>query len=172
MVHVISPSKSIKDELQILLDYKDIMWAQKARQQWLIKLGRSTSYCHTLVKQRWINNKITRIKDFFRKAYYYINKAKTPTLDITTFLSNIDLRKVSNLQKQTLQEPISDKEIEIAPFHIGSNKAPGLDVFPAIFFQKHWDLLKNDIIRMMKSFFFWKAILDQRVQSLLYYFDS
>jgi len=38
-------------------------------------------------------------------------------------------------------------------FQIGPLKAPGLDGFPARFFQTNWDLLKDDVIKGVKQFF-------------------
>jgi hypothetical protein len=38
-------------------------------------------------------------------------------------------------------------------FQIGPLKAPGRDGFPASFYQRHWGVLKNDIIAAVKEFF-------------------
>jgi hypothetical protein len=46
-----------------------------------------------------------------------------------------------------------DEEIGDAMFQIGPLKVPGPDGFPARFFQKHWEILKEDIIRGIKKFF-------------------
>ena len=48
----------------------------------------------------------------------------------------------------------SDEEIGDALFQIGPLKAPGPDGFPARFFQRNWGLVKEDIIRAVKQFFY------------------
>ena len=46
--------------------------------------------------------------------------------------------------------PFSDKEISDAMFEIRPLKAQGPDGFPARAFQKHWGILKDDIIAAVK----------------------
>ncbi|WVZ53298.1 hypothetical protein U9M48_004264 [Paspalum notatum var. saurae] len=42
----------------------------------------------------------------------------------------------------------AEKEIRDAVFAMEHNKAPGLDGFPAEFYQKFWDIIKDDIMQM------------------------
>jgi hypothetical protein len=50
-------------------------------------------------------------------------------------------------------KPFLDEEISDALFQIGPLKAPGPDGFPARFFQKNWELLQTDVIRVVQEFF-------------------
>ncbi|XP_045088740.1 uncharacterized protein [Aegilops tauschii subsp. strangulata] len=52
-----------------------------------------------------------------------------------------------------LKHAFSDKEISDALFQMGPLKAPGPDGFPARFFQRHWGMMKNDIIEAVRQFF-------------------
>jgi hypothetical protein len=45
------------------------------------------------------------------------------------------------------------EEISTALFQIGPLKAPGPDGFPARFFQRNWELLKDDVVKAVKNFF-------------------
>ncbi|KAL6216513.1 hypothetical protein ACLB2K_009736 [Fragaria x ananassa] len=45
------------------------------------------------------------------------------------------------------------EEVYKAPFSIGGLKAPGVDGFPAVFFQKHWNMFSNEVFNMVSNAF-------------------
>ncbi|KAL9661671.1 hypothetical protein QQ045_026497 [Rhodiola kirilowii] len=51
-----------------------------------------------------------------------------------------------------LLKDISDEEIRNAVFSLGPYKSPGIDGFPAIFYQRHWDCIKANIIKEVREF--------------------
>jgi hypothetical protein len=54
--------------------------------------------------------------------------------------------KVSQEMNEYLCRDFSKKEISNAMFHMGPLKAPGPDGFPTQFYQKHWDIVNNDVV--------------------------
>lgn len=44
------------------------------------------------------------------------------------------------------------QEVKAAVFNLKSDKAPGSDGFSISFFQRYWDLLRDDIMAFMKEF--------------------
>jgi len=52
-----------------------------------------------------------------------------------------------------LFEPFMDEEISIALFQIGPLKAPGPDGFAARFFQRNWEVLRDEVIGAVRNFF-------------------
>ena len=60
---------------------------------------------------------------------------------------------ITDAMNEKLCEAFTDKEISDALFQIGPLKAPGLDGFPARFFQRHWATVKEDIIEAVRRFF-------------------
>jgi len=53
------------------------------------------------------------------------------------------------------------KEIKTAVFQMNPDKAPGPDGFNAFFFQKNWDIVKNNVIQAVLQFFRTGKILKQ-----------
>jgi hypothetical protein len=52
---------------------------------------------------------------------------------------------------ETLTATVSNAEIETALFQMGPTKALGLDGLPALFFQRHWAVLKSEISRAIRD---------------------
>jgi hypothetical protein len=61
--------------------------------------------------------------------------------------------KISEEMNTQLCREFSGEEISNALFQMGPLKAPGPDGFPARFFQRQWEILKEDIIHVVKKFF-------------------
>ena len=75
-----------------------------------------------------------------------------PDLDASLVLDLLEV-KVLDQDNTHLCAPFGDKEISDALFQIGPLKAPGLDGLPVIFFQRNWDVLKDNVIGTVKEFF-------------------
>jgi hypothetical protein len=52
-----------------------------------------------------------------------------------------------------LCKEFSTDDISNALFQIGPLKAPGLDGFSALFFQRNWDTMHKDVTRAVQQFF-------------------
>jgi len=61
--------------------------------------------------------------------------------DITLFLNNTILPKLNMEQINTLELPITEKELHSALKSMQNNKAPGPDGFPAKFYEHFWSTL-------------------------------
>jgi hypothetical protein len=59
---------------------------------------------------------------------------------------------VTDEMNSLLTAALTDKEIEEALFQMGLTKASGPDGLPALFYQKHWNLLKLHVCRAVKEF--------------------
>jgi hypothetical protein len=60
---------------------------------------------------------------------------------------------ISGEMNECLCKEFSEEEISDALFWIGPLKAPGPDGFPARFFQRNWDVVKQDVIKAVQKFF-------------------
>jgi hypothetical protein len=66
--------------------------------------------------------------------------------------------KVTMDMNADLVKPYTDKEIKTALFQMGPTKAPGPDSFPALFYQTHWEILKDDICSAVRGFLMGESI--------------
>lgn len=62
-------------------------------------------------------------------------------------------RLVTEEMDRKLMAPVDDEEIKDAVSGLGALKAPGPDGFNGLFFQRNWEILKDDIGRAVKDFF-------------------
>jgi hypothetical protein len=58
------------------------------------------------------------------------------------------ISQVTSIENNFLTTPFTEKEVRDAIFDMEHNKAPGLDGFPAKFYQKFWDVIKGDLLQM------------------------
>jgi hypothetical protein len=59
-----------------------------------------------------------------------------------------DIPQVSIEEKNLLTAPYSEEEVKKAIFQMENNKAPGLDGFPAEFYQIFWEVIKVDLLEL------------------------
>jgi len=62
-------------------------------------------------------------------------------------------QRLSSSQITSLDNQISDDEIQKVLFSLKNNKAPGLDGFSVGFFKKAWSIVGQDTIAGVQSFF-------------------
>jgi hypothetical protein len=60
--------------------------------------------------------------------------------------------KVSQEENDLLSAPFTEEEIMEAIFSSYAEGAPGPDGLPFLFYQKFWDILKDDIVKMFEAF--------------------
>ena len=62
-----------------------------------------------------------------------------------------DILQVSLTENEFLTAPFTEQEIRDAIFSMEHSKAPGLDGFPAEFYQHFWDVIKGDLMSMFQD---------------------
>ena len=175
--------KILREEIENLLVKEELMWAQKARSDWIIQGDRNTKYFQTLVRQRRARTRITMLKksdgqqvddlneieallvDHFKSQYN-----ESDSKDVHSILGEFEglaIPKLDHNQKQNLDRQVTDAEIEEAVFQLGSHKAPGPDGIPALFYQEYWSLVKQDICNYVHAFFHSGTLLKSLNQTFI-----
>jgi hypothetical protein len=66
--------------------------------------------------------------------------------------------KITNEMNEGLCKDFSEKEIADAMFQMGPLKAPRSDGFPARFYQRHWDIMRKNVVVATQRFFSDRAL--------------
>jgi hypothetical protein len=151
--------------MQELLYKEEMLWLQRSRVSWLKEGDRNTRFFHQKAVWRARKNKVKKLKDddgvwkevptdMERMATTYFQELFTrdPSLNSEALLA-MTQAKVTTEMNYDLCEDFTDDEISDALFQIGPLKAPGVDGFPARFYQRNWGTIKAEVINAVKLFF-------------------
>ena len=154
----VKKERDLRIDLENLMEREEIMWAQKARSNWIIQGDRNTKFFQTVVKQRRARNRILQLKiengnltedlneiesmlvTYFKGQYLETNSKSVDQL--MEDLATIPIPKIDQQQKDLLECPVTDSEIERAIHQLSPHKAPGPDGIPALFYQEFWSIVK------------------------------
>ncbi|CAA7043010.1 unnamed protein product [Microthlaspi erraticum] len=172
---------STQDELNAITNklmeaYRDEenYWKQKSRNMWLNDGDLNTKFFHASTKQRRAINRIVGLQndanvwvsgeqEVAKVAVNYFDNLFTsisPT-DFTGILSNVSERGTSR-ENEILTQRVTEAEVRETLFMMNAEKAPGPDGMTALFFQRSWHIVKDDIITMVNNFLL-SGIFDERL---------
>ena len=147
----------LQKEINSLLDQEDMKWRQRAKADWLRLGDRNTKFFHDSATQRRKKNQILKIKDERGTTWETPEKIKVAFVDYFTnlfmagdgrnmepCLQHISKKVIDGMNNDLLQI-FSSEEVTQALQQMGPLKAPGLDGFPAGFFQNHWEIMGGEI---------------------------
>lgn len=78
---------------------------------------------------------------------------QTSNLDIFDNLYNLISPAISNEENEFLTKQSATQEIEITINKMNSLKALGPDGMPTLFHKKYWNIIKEDLIKLVQNFF-------------------
>ena len=165
------PSEEIRAEyleasrsLDALLLKQEIFWHQRSRVSWLKYGDKNTKYFHSKASQRRRRNFIMGIRDkqnnWVEEMDDIVEVATDYFETIFTLGSSsrmeecIDLvpHKVTDDMRDFLSSEYNADEIKAALFQMGPTKAPGPNGVNALFYQKFWHIIGNDVIAAVLDF--------------------
>ncbi|XP_021726206.1 uncharacterized protein LOC110693390 [Chenopodium quinoa] len=153
----------LRKELDSVLNQEEMLWYQKARVDWLQHGDRNTTFFHlSMVVRRWRNN-IVAIKDTDGQWLFDQSQVKYQVVSYCAQLYTDDgdegtynipsgvCTAFSNSQWESLNRPYTNCDIEFVVKNMGSLKAPGPDGFQALFYQKNWDTVAQNVYDLAKN---------------------
>ena len=153
-------------EFEVLLEQEEVLWFQKSREK-VIALGdRNTTFFHTSTivrrrrnmiealkdgEDRWVTNK----KDLEKMALDYYKRLYSleDVSAMRDMLPQAGFVQLSEGKMQELEKPFLEEEVVVAVKSMGSFKAPGIDWFQPVFYQKNWEVVGASVTRFVLGFF-------------------
>lgn len=91
---------------------------------------------------------MSHIEDFYAKLF----TAEGGNINLEEILNCIPHLVMEEINQQLIR-PVSLVEVKEACFCLNPTKSPGADGYTARFFQKHWELIKDDLFSAVRTFF-------------------
>lgn len=144
---------------------EETYWRQKSKDKWLHGGDRNSRFFHNSVKASRRRNLITKLTNAAGvEVFSEVEKGDVAV----QFYSNLfqssnpppcpswfqDFRpRVTPQMNAELLKPILEEEVREAVFSIDPSKAPGPDGMSALFFQKFWHVIKEQVVQEVQMFF-------------------
>ncbi|KAL6202861.1 hypothetical protein ACLB2K_026565 [Fragaria x ananassa] len=157
--------KELISKYENVRDAEALFWKQKSRDKWLRDGDRNTKFFHltTIIRRR--RNKIDGLFD--KNGVWTEDVCDMRKIDVEFFKDLFDAEPIQDLriiipslfpvtsasEIADMSRLVSELDAHDALFRIGQLKAPGVDGFPALFFQNHWDLCAPEIVDVVKQAF-------------------
>ncbi|KAF5471784.1 hypothetical protein F2P56_008554 [Juglans regia] len=156
--------KHIQEEVVSSITANDIKWKQREKQHWLKHGDRNTQYFHMQANQRRKINAVKSIKD--SQGRCVTKQSEIGEVFIGFFSSLFTTSHPSSVEqclhamdtkldmdmKAWLLNPFTREEINAAVFHMNPLGSPGPDGFPAQFYQKHWEVVGEQVCSYALNF--------------------
>jgi hypothetical protein len=142
-----------------------MLWSQCSRIAWLKEGDRNTKFFHRKAVWQARKKRIVALKyqdgviqdtptemERLDTSYFQTVYNRDPSLHSSPVVG-LFVEVISEETNENLCKPFSLEEVSDALFQIGPLKAPRPDGFPARFYQRNWDVLKEEIIQGVLKFF-------------------
>ncbi|KAL9682674.1 hypothetical protein QQ045_014479 [Rhodiola kirilowii] len=160
---------------------EEVLWLQRSRISWLKFGDRNTKFFHACANQRRKKNWIKELRDARGNRFSDRNKITSMAAEYFDDIfspsyatSEVDWNQqleclqptITEEVNQFLLEDISEEEVRRAVFNMSPLKAPGMDGFPALFYQKNWGSIRGFVVDFVRDFWI-NGELDDRINKTL-----
>lgn len=158
----VTEKANASQELDEWLEREELLWRQRARYDWIKEGDRNTKFFHAKASQSKSRNLISSLTN--ENGVSITDTGEMEGLAVEYFTNlfssqsaysghhfeealNLVPRRVTEEMNAKLVEPYSEGEIKRALFQMCPTKAPGIDGFSALFFQKYWNVVKVRVLQ-------------------------
>ncbi|KAL9687653.1 hypothetical protein QQ045_032060 [Rhodiola kirilowii] len=171
----------LSNELDQWLLREEILWMQRSRVTWLNSGDKNTKFFHARANQRRKKNWLRELRDIHGTKFSEPDKLTEIASEyfdnmFTSSLTDgpMDWERLLWCVKPVVTEEMNcmlmgdvrEDEVRSAIFSMGPLKAPGIDGFPALFYQKNWSRLRGHVMEMIRRFWM-DGVLDDRINNTL-----
>lgn len=161
---LIKLEKKLRVELDEILHQEEVLWFQKSCCEWISSGDRNTKYFHRAATIRGQGNKIysllnrdgewiTDHDDLKCHVVEFYKGLFSGQVNGSQFASVCGFPPLSINSLDFMTRPICLDDVREALFSMDPSKAPGVDGFPAFFYQKGWNFMKNDLLAFVQEAF-------------------
>ena len=156
--------RSLKADINDLLDKESRMWLQRSKVLWAKHGDQNSKYFHRRATQRYRKNSIVNIRNSERHWCSDMEEVTATLVDYYRDLftssqppqHNETLNSIQNIITEDMNSQLSAQfmawEVKEAIKQMAPLKAPGPDGMPPLFFQNYWNLVGNDVTLDVLSF--------------------
>ena len=169
----------LQGELNEWLRRNEVLWRQKSRETWLKDGDKNSKFFHlsTIIRRKrnsidalknddggWITNK----KDIREHVVEKFSQLFTEeNVNFPSNLENLISPLISDAENSELCRIPTNQEIKEVIFGLNSQKSPGPDGLPALFYKRYWTTVGSDVIDAVKGFFRSGRMLNEVNNSLI-----
>lgn len=151
-------------QLRMILHREEIFWHQKSRVKWLSYGDRNTHFFHQYTKIRRHLNTVHRLKinDIWVEDQetlingavdHFSNLLSSEDHNVENDIFHVIPKIITDAQNDLLCGIPSPKEIRDAVFSLPGSSSPGPDGFSGDFFTHCWDIIHEDVVKAVQSFY-------------------
>eukprot|EP00253_Pinus_taeda_P001989 PITA_01989 len=143
---------------------EETKWRFKLRQLWLKEGDKNTAYFHKQARARKIRNNVNAItdsegnqhnnQDSIKRAaslhYKSLLTENQEEVDYSELLQHL-LKGITQEVNDSLNREIAEEEIRKAIWTLQPDKSLGPDGFPINFYRDHWQLIRKDLVKMLRG---------------------
>lgn len=158
--------KECQTTLYKLFQEEETYWQQRAKLKWFLEGDQNTKFFHLTASIRKKKNTILSLEINDTPTYdpivlrnhitsYFKDLLGTTKPRLLSLQPNLwtDSEKLTPIQQHSLESSFTMEELKTTVFSCNPTKAPGPDGISFLFYHTFWDLIKNDLMQILQSFY-------------------